>query len=74
MLALARSSLAPEAPAALSSAGAALAVAFLRAGVAMEDATMLGHLMRLLSRPLADWHTPQPVSAALYCLSVSGVG
>ncbi|KAK9798183.1 hypothetical protein WJX73_010462 [Symbiochloris irregularis] len=54
-----RSALAPEAPAALSSAGAALAVAFLRTGVAMEDATMLGNLMRLLCRPLVDWSLPQ---------------
>lgn len=65
---LRRSALAPEAPAALSAAGAALAVAFLRTGLAVEDAAMLGHLMRLLCRPLADWSTPLPVSPS--CQSV----
>ena len=60
-----RSALAPDAPAALSAAGAALAVAFLRTGLAMEDAAMLGHLMRLLCRPLADWDVVQPVCKQL---------
>lgn len=58
-----RSALAREAPAALSAAGAALAVAFMRTGMALEDGAMLRHLMRLLCRPLADWGMPQPVRA-----------
>ena len=50
--------LAPRAPPVVAGAGAALAAAFLGAGLAGEDSLVLQRLMGLLCAPLAAWDAP----------------
>lgn len=53
-----RLALAPRAPPVVAGAGAALAAAFLGAGLAGEDSLVLQRLMGLLCAPLAAWDAP----------------
>ena len=53
-----RLALAPRAPPVVAAAGAALAAAFLGAGLAGGDALVLQRLMGLLCAPLAAWDAP----------------
>ena len=53
-----RLALAPRAPPVVAGAGAALAAAFLGAGLAGDDALVLQRLMGLLCAPLAAWDAP----------------
>ena len=56
-----RAALAPGAPAALRSTGAALAAQFLDTGLAAGNAGTLANLMRLLCMPLQETSSPQEV-------------